>query len=237
MNPTNFIGKVKNIGMLNKRDLVAEFEHVSPSEMDFRPGQFVSLKAGETSFRPYSIASDYKNKNIISVIVSVEHSGVGSNYLKQLKVGDQVNYLGPAGLLKLKKPYATNLYFFATGTGIAPFLSMFYKLLDDKFEGNINVFFGVKNEDELFAIDILDKFKPSFKSFNYQILFSESLNPNISKQFLTTEIPGIVFENSHFYLCGHPSMIESVSKDLKQECGVNEENIIFEKFTVTIKPS
>ena len=111
MNPTNFIGKVKNIGMLNKRDLVAEFEHVTPLEMDFRSGQFISLKAAEMAFRPYSIATDYKNKKSLSIIVSVDHEGVGANYLKQLKVGDEVKYLGPSGLFKLKEPYAQNLYF------------------------------------------------------------------------------------------------------------------------------
>jgi len=57
---------------------------------------------------------------------------------------------------------------------------------------------GVKNEDELFAIDILEQFKANFKNFNYEVLFSESLNNNVPKRFLTTDIPGLVFENSHF---------------------------------------
>ena len=236
MLPTNFIGKAVKIEMLNERDLFVQIEHNFPQQMEFEPGQFISLKVAENTFRPYSIVSDFTDKNSIAVVVSVDHEGIGSNYLKQLKVGDSVSYLGPSGLMKLKEPVASNLHFFATGTGLAPLLAIIYKLYYQKYTGNINVYFGVRCETQLFKIEELEKFKNDMTSFSYSVFCSQPKDAtNYPPKRVTDVVNNLDINDSQFYLCGHPAMIEDVKNSLILK-GVNLDNIIFEKFTVIQKP-
>lgn len=238
--------KLKNKQMLNERDIRVDFELIEPSEMYFKPGQFVNINVDENTFRSYSICSDSKQINQISIAASVDHDGVGSRFLKKIQRGDEVKLIGPSGRFHLPKPpngaseqnelynIANELVFIATGTGIAPFIPMWHKLEDLKYTGRISVYFGIRNEEALFFLDKLDYFKKVL-NFSYKICVSRpSTLWNKPKGRVTKLLDLTEFLGKQYFLCGHPLMIEDMIGIL-HENNVLDENIFYEKFTVSTK--
>ena len=107
---------------------------INPEIKPFRPGQFCSIRVAEGFFRAYSIASDYKNFSEYKFLVSIAHEGIGANFFRNIKLGDEIDFLGPNGHFFIQNPIADNLIFCATGTGIAPFIPMIQFLIDNKCE-------------------------------------------------------------------------------------------------------
>lgn len=129
--------------------------------------------------RLYSIASsapgDYGDGKTVSLCVKrliyddpetgEEVKGVCSNYICDLKEGDEVEITGPVGqaLLLPKDPDAT-VIMLATGTGIAPFRSFLWRFFleqhpDYKFNGKAWLFMGVPTTSALLYDDEFKKMK------------------------------------------------------------------------------
>jgi len=131
----------------------------------FRPGQaFGILPPGEDhrgkphKLRLYSTSSPTGGEdgsgNIIATSVKRvidEHwdthelfLGVASNYLCDLKVGDEVRVTGPSGkrFVLPENPGEHDYVFFATGTGIAPFRGMVLDLLRADISSKIVLVMG-----------------------------------------------------------------------------------------------
>ena len=125
--PKKRLAFVENKIQLTDKVCELTLRHHEP--MNFVPGQFINLHPLPNVYRAYSIASIADDNRHIKLLIENGHEGIGSNYVKLLKIEDQVDFIGPSGRLKLKEPLNTKLYFFATGTGIAPFISMFHKLV------------------------------------------------------------------------------------------------------------
>ncbi|MFO0858939.1 MAG: hypothetical protein U0570_00175 [Phycisphaerales bacterium] len=121
---------------------------------NFRSGQaFGVLPPGQDArgknhaLRLYSISSPTKGEDGQGKVLATtckrlidEHNeteklflGVASNYLCDLRPGDQVRVTGPSGkrFVLPASPSEHDYIFFATGTGIAPFRGMLRDLLDD----------------------------------------------------------------------------------------------------------
>ncbi len=222
----------KHTSILTKKEKISsrvyriEFTHKEPNTMTFLPGQFISLNVGEKAFRSYSIASDYKDASKIELLVSAEHTGAGADFIRNLAIGDEAHFIGPSGRFWLREPYKKNTYFFATGTGVAPFVSHFYKLADDKYDGCVRLYFGVRNDEELFYMSELKDLKSIFKDFEVVVCKSDE------GKRVTDCLTEIDTNDASFYLCGHPMMIADVDRMLGEK-GVSPECIYFEKFTVS----
>ncbi len=237
--PKQYKSEVLNIARLNDRVWEFTFRHINPPILNFEPGQFISLKVSPMAYRTYSIASDYKNKEQLKIIVTAAHEGVGSNYLRQLKIGDEVNFIGPAGMLRLKNTAVPQINFFATGTGLAPFIPMLHKLSDITYEGSINLFFGVRNSTEMFYAEEIRKIGTILKNFVCKVYFSqpqqdETFPYNAGRITLAISDTSKFDNHAHYYLCGHPAMVDECEKTLWAN-KIPEQNIIFEKFTRSIK--
>lgn len=208
---------------------------VNPEVKPFRPGQFCVFRIEEGIFRSYSIASDYKNFSEYKFIISIAHEGIGANYFKKVKVGDELDFLGPSGHFKIELPVAPNIIFCATGTGIAPFIPMIEFLIDNNCDSKIELLHGIKNEKNLkFYTKIHNEFKSKCENFTHKVYVSQPENSeglNVGR--ITDEIKKLdlsKLKNTQFYLCGHPDMVLEVTNYLSDN-GIKEENIISEVFT------
>jgi len=143
------------------------------------PGQSLGVLAPGTDarglpnkLRLYSIASPTAGEdgagNVIATTVKRtidEHWETGSlflgacsNYLCDLKVGDEVRVTGPSGkrFVLPRRPGEHDYVFFATGTGIAPFRGMILELLRANVESKIVLVMGsAYSTDLLYHADLL----------------------------------------------------------------------------------
>lgn len=240
--PTFAIPKIykpvlKKKEFLNEKTLYLTFGFVDNNiKFKFVPGQFVNIKVGENIFRSYSVCSDYRNTWELSIVATIAHDGVGSNYLKSLKVGDKIEFVGPSGRYHLREKLPTELLFLATGSGLAPFLAMFYQLEQQNYSGEINLYFGVRNQKELFSLDTLNEFSKNLQNFHYHVCLSD---PDASwtgnKGRITDFFKFKDASKTYAFLCGNPFMIEeSVEKLISY--GLTESQIFYEKFLHATQP-
>lgn len=91
-------------------------------DFEFIPGQVVKITTDNTlAPRMYSIASGSNDPNI-QLIYDIKPEGQLTNILKNLRAGDKLLVSSPIGNFICKGEKA---WWIATGTGIAPFYSMF----------------------------------------------------------------------------------------------------------------
>jgi Na+-transporting NADH:ubiquinone oxidoreductase subunit F len=216
--------KVVDKNWISKKVIKLVFEVLEPIDFEFLPGQHISIKVAEQIARPYTIASNPMD-NEITLAVSASHAGVGADYLKGLRVGDSVEGMGPLGNFTLDEDMLDNVVMVASGTGIAPLLSMLYVLSDKKVDNNIKLYFGVRDEDELFFEEEIKQIQANLPNFSYEICLSAPAESWIGNKGYVNDFVEITDpENTQVYLCGVKEMVSMLKEKLANE-GVPEENI------------
>lgn len=157
--------------MLRARSRVAPaiaelvFEMRSPTRLAFRAGQFVSLSVDEPVARAgdgvlprrsYSIASQTTEGERLRFIIRVVAEGPASHYLMTLPLGAEIAMTGPHGFFVLDGAHAGDVVFGATGTGMAAVMPMLGELADRAEPGRRYVYWGVREEADLFARDEIE---------------------------------------------------------------------------------
>ncbi|KKP39450.1 MAG: hypothetical protein UR28_C0007G0016 [Candidatus Peregrinibacteria bacterium GW2011_GWF2_33_10] len=219
------------------------FELIEPKEIIFQTGQFVMLQIptekGFLQKRAYSIASPEYEKNKLIFIIKFIEGGFASAYLKKMKVGDFVTFQGPLGRFVLHEGDHKNLLFIATGTGLAPFIAMTKQIFQtmDKTATNhriIELFFGVRYEEDIFYQDMLENFAKTYPNFQFHITVSRA-KENYSGWHgrITSHLDVNKYDrnNTAVYLCGSGAMVNEI-KEMFLKSNFNPENLHAEMFHV-----
>jgi ferredoxin--NADP+ reductase len=102
--------------------------------------------------------------------------GVASNYICDLKVGDEVMVTGPNGkrFLLPMDPSAHDYIFLATGTGIAPFRGMTMELLDRPApcDSAIHLVMGTPYTTDLLYDELFTGYAAKYRNFHYHAAIS-----------------------------------------------------------------
>ena len=128
---------------------ITEREDVSPSVVRFRirpddgvpafePGQYLALGLevdGRPLQRPYSTASARGETDALEFLVRLVHDGALTPRLWALSAGDRVRLGRPKGLFTADATDPRRPVYVATGTGIAPLLSMLDTRLRETDDG------------------------------------------------------------------------------------------------------
>ncbi|MBU0471281.1 MAG: hypothetical protein KKF65_01555, partial [Nanoarchaeota archaeon] len=186
---------------------------------------------GEDVKRAYSIASppphDMKHAEYIELIIKHVLGGKMTEYLFSLKEGVVIDLAGPLGKFVLKEPIQEGDIFMATGSGIAPFMSMLRKVFRDHNPKEFYLFYGVRNESELIYEEELIEWDKEHENFKLIICLSE---PQTGWKgdvgYVQDKLSDYIddFENKQAYLCGLPMMVEQ-SRDKLIELGVKSDSI------------
>ncbi len=204
----------------------------------FVAGQFINIRILDSSspcFRAYSICSNPKNPNIITLCVKLIEGGRGSTWLSKLKKGDVVDFIGPSGNLTFKTPKDKTVFFVTTGTGIAPIKSIVEdQLLNKKnHHQKMVLLFGVRHIKDIFYVEEFLNLEKIYKNFEFHLVLSQPEDPAWKGKVgrVTNVLEDMDFSegNFDFYVCGLKKMIISV-KDLLQKKGVKEDDIYFEEY-------
>ena len=210
------------------------FTMTRPAHFKFTAGQFarIGLKVGdELVVRAYSIVSSPFDETLEFFSIVVPDGAFTSN-LQHLQVGDAL-YLEkiPYGFLTLARyqlPLPQDLWLLATGTGLAPFVSMLQDFETWSKYQQIHLVYSVRTEAELAYVERIQEIAQSFGEGHTGFKFIPIItrDPHAA---LHDRLP-ILIENgaleqavgcqlnpasSHVMLCGNPQMVEDTKEALK----------------------
>ena len=201
--------------------------------VDYKAGQFFMLQLEDAqgkASRAYSVSSAPSEKSFFSLCVKILPDGRASQFLASLKPGDPAKFMAPFGhffMTESKK----DVVMIATGTGLAPFMSMLPTLFEQGFEGKIDLYFGVRHEEDLFYVDELRAYEAAHPNFKAHVSLSQ---PGDAWTGLTGRVTDFLNELDYaaiqVYICGNGDMVKGV-KDFMQEKGVVKEDLHWEQFT------
>lgn len=188
--------------------------------------------------RLYSVASPrdgerprYNNLALTVKRVTADHDGrptrgVGSNYLCDLRKGDQVQVVGPYGASFLMPNHpGSSLLMICTGTGSAPMRAMTERRrrrIALKEGGRLMLFFGARSPDELPYFGPLTSLAKDFIDTN--LAFSRV--PGQPKQYVQDLIRArgddvaqlLRDDNCYIYVCGLKGMEQGIDEAFREIC-------------------
>lgn len=200
--------------------------------LDFQPGQFVNILVAPATRRSYSIASSPADTNGIDLIADSIIGGPGSIFFANAREGDDVEVLGPLGHFVYKEEQ-NPAYFFATGTGVVPFISMIsYALETLQTKRQIRMFLGFRHEQDIFYREFFENLSEKYPNFELVMSLSQpaddwqGLRGRITEHYLEYAKQTQDFSG---YICGSRTMIDEVVLNLTN-LGVAKENIHYEQY-------
>jgi len=217
-------------------------EILSPEEgISFQPGQYIQLEvpkfklSKEPEYRAFSIASPPNDLLNIELFVGRVAKGIVSTYIHDyLKEGAEIKVRGPFGDF-FYRDSKRDILMIATGTGLAPIMSILRFFLSEHIQRKTTLFFGSRKKEDLYCMDELRDLEKHFNEFKFIPTLSrepEDSSWEGERGRVTNLIDNTIAKNANIdvYICGNADMVES-SHDRLMEKGVSEDQIFFDKFT------
>ena len=183
---------------------VFEIELSRPASFEFEAGHTIRF-IHQSIERYYSLLS---TPNDATLKLCVQHVSEGrfSPILANVEIGSRFEITGPHGYFTLK-PSPREPVFVATGTGIAPFVSIARSGIK-KF----TLFHEARNAEELYYQSVFKKIKatyhPCLPSPESAIQRPEGIFQGHVANCIKANLPRKTYD---FYLCGHREMIRNVT--------------------------
>ncbi len=189
----------------------------------------------EDIFRAYSIVSSPFDEELEFFSIVIE-DGAFTSQLQHLQVGDELllNTM-PFGFLTLaryQKPLPKDLWLLATGTGLAPFLSMLQDLQTWEDYEHIVLAYSARSKEELAYIELIERLQQDFGELvdnPAKLIFVPIVTREPMEGALNERLPQLLLngalqqqagipldiDNAHVMLCGNPEMVEDTKETLK----------------------
>lgn len=227
-----------------------EFQVRGETPFAFVAGQWLSFKhvkpGGEEITRAYSLASPPRTDNRFALCLNRVQDGYMSNYLCDMKPGDELSVQGPYGSLILRPPMRDSI-FIATGTGIAPIRSMLRWLfhLEDGEPGvpahgadsrhqdkAIWLVFGNRTEKDIYYHSEFQQIAASHPNFRYLPTLSRAGEDWSGLRGYVQQHVSPIAEgrkDMNAYICGLKKMVRA-NRDLLLEMGWERRQVLYETY-------
>jgi len=218
-----------------------EFKMNAP-RFGFVAGQWLSMKAktpdGEEITRAYSIASPPNGDNRFALCLNRVQDGYMSNFLCDMKEGDEISCQGPFGDFILRPPMRDTI-FIATGTGIAPIRSMLRWLFQSNEDDRTRhrgkqlwLVFGNRTEQDIYYHDEFLALAEQHANFHYWLTLSRG-SPEWQglRGYVQDHVSAIAQGRTdmHAYICGLDKMVKA-NRELLKSLGWDRKSILYEKY-------
>lgn len=213
---------------------------VNPSQLKYYQQVEASDEASDEAlnediFRAYSIVSSPFDE-VLEFFSIVIPDGAFTSQLQHLQVGDELllNTM-PFGFLTLaryQKPLPKDLWLLATGTGLAPFLSMLQDLKTWEDYEHIVLAYSARSLDELAYVEQIERLQEDFGTLvdnPAKLIFIPIVTREFVDGALSERLPKLLLEGTlqaragidldvdttHVMLCGNPDMVDDTKEALK----------------------
>jgi ferredoxin-NADP reductase len=191
----------------------------------FEPGQYATLglmgPEGKLVQRPMSVSSSADELSEYEFFIRLVEGGAFTPLLWRIGVGDPINIKGPKGKFLLQEDGRTCL-FVASGTGLAPFISMIETLRDRGQSRDVVLLHGVSYDYDLAWREQLTELEAGggFPLRYVGTISRPQQCPGWSGSTGRVETIvgpkldelGLTSENTTIYLCGNPEMVSAVEE-------------------------
>ncbi len=215
-----------------------DFEMKGVPRFGFVAGQWLSFKTtkpdGEEITRAYSIASPPGEDNRFALCLNRVQDGYMSNFLCDMKAGDEIACSGPFGDFILRPPMRDTI-FVATGTGIAPLRSMLHWLLAEEYRHQgkqLSLVFGNRTERDIYYHDEFLRLAAEHPNFHYSPTLSRGdMAWKGLRGYVQEHVPAIAKDRTdmHAYICGLDKMVKA-NRELLKSLGWDRKSILYEKY-------
>jgi CDP-4-dehydro-6-deoxyglucose reductase len=156
--------RINSLELLSENIMEVKLRLPPASNFVFLEGQFIDIIGPNSIRRSYSIASISSNKETTLLIKKVKHGDFSDYWFNEAKSNDLLRIDGPKGTFFLRDK-AKPLVFLATGTGIAPIISILNGLdSDSDFNQteSISLFWGNREQQDFIWKPNFNRIKVEF---------------------------------------------------------------------------
>ena len=215
---------------------------VEPDEgITFKPGQYIQLEipkyklSSAPEFRAFSMASIPDVNKKIELYIGLVEKGIVSTYVHEyLKEGDALVMRGPFGDFYYRDS-DREILMIATGTGLAPIMSILRYMRKEKIQRKTTLFFGTRIEEDLYCVEELKALEKEMPNFTYVPTLSRVPDGSSWKgergrvtALIANQIPQGA--DLDVYICGSPEMVDSSLKIIKEK-GIPDAHVYMDKFS------
>lgn len=215
---------------------------LSPAEgISYKPGQYIQLEipkyklSKEPEYRAFSMASSSKKPHSVELYIGLVEKGVVSTYVHEyLKEGEELIMRGPFGDFYFRDS-ERDILLIATGTGLAPIMSILRFIRSEQIQRKTTLFFGTRIRENLYCVEELREMEKQLPAFTFIPTLSRAAENSQwegKRGRVTDLIEDLVPEGADYdvYICGNPDMVDSCMDRLLKK-GIPEEQIYFDKFS------
>ena len=235
-----------------QNDLVGEEDNTIP--LNYTAGQFAFFDIGgvyddpKGPIRHFTISSS-PTENFIMFSTRIRDSPYKKR-LSTLEEGSSVKVRGPEGHFVLHEDYSKPAVFLSGGIGVTPFRSMIKYATDKQLPLKITMFDSNRNRENIVFKEEFDNWTTANKNLKVIYTISDDQGRNeqqqsssstandwkgeyghIDKAMILKHMDTNTLNNSIFYICGPPSMLNAMQSLLQDNLEIPKERIKVEEFT------
>ncbi|MGE3973872.1 MAG: FAD-binding oxidoreductase [Bdellovibrionales bacterium] len=230
--------RLKEIHALTDTMRELRIDVLDPKGFQFQSGQFLMLQVpvpgqDKPAPRAYSIASDAREKDKPTLLIKLFPQGKASDFVRQLKGGEELSITGPFGRLFFQSPIPPQVLMLCTGAGLSQHIGFLRSHAHQFGSSKVTLLLGVWNEKEMFYQKELEEIKKIAPTFNYEFVLDKPLSEWTGKRGFVTDYLkdyDLKTQETLVYLCGNPAMIKNAQGILKDELQFDPKKIFAEAF-------
>ena len=236
---------VKQIVRETKDAISIAFAQPEGRKINYKSGQFLSLITtvqGKEVRRAYSLCSSpFVDEDLVVLVKRVEDGLLSNHLLDNLKPGDVVKVMEPAGhfTTEYSKDRKRHLVMFAGGSGITPMMSHIKSTLSQEPESVVSLIYCNRNLDSVIFKEELSKKEEQYEGRLHIIHVLDEAPMNwqgysglLNHEMLTKlfeRIPNWGIDKTTYLMCGPEGMMKNVETLLAQQ-QIPKEKIFKESF-------
>jgi len=214
-------------------DVIEVDLHVTaPEGWTFEAGQWISVPFGPKIVRAWSMLSSPTHKGSITLSIDVAPGGIGSQWLRSLKVGDTVPFKGPNGSFVFNRADPRRALFVAEEIGVVPIASILTHLYETGYGRANGLIFWGREPGHLLYDAQFRSLARRYPSFSYLPAVREAgAGWRGEKGEATDAVERLVHSVDRLvvYVCGGGETIQKVREVLVRK-GMDRKSVKWEKF-------